>query len=341
MSYCEVSLVFDNREKLFPSLEYDEVVVSRKLTAAAKANICLTAYRAALKTSWRFFATATWEERVIPLSDRAESTNFIRKARRPSSDFRGSGRYFQVKARKIDAERKLGRTRDNLTRIIDILDEKNKQLELLRKQAETAKKWLEMRDSLRHHEINTYIHQYDTAAEAKAVINTRLNGITEGIELKQKAYDGAVASYNESMYELNSIDKNINALREELLSLTVGMEKEAGDMNVLKERLSAHFDRIKRLRDENDSLSAESAAATANAEELKLDRAARAEELAAARSLVDEYRKNINLSSSKFQRAKQTPKPTNARFWKRWINSPTSRRICPVSSRNATRFPSR
>ena len=27
MSYCEVSLVFDNREKLFPSLEYVVVVV--------------------------------------------------------------------------------------------------------------------------------------------------------------------------------------------------------------------------------------------------------------------------------------------------------------------------
>lgn len=31
MSYCEVALVFDNREKLFPTLDYDEVVISRKL----------------------------------------------------------------------------------------------------------------------------------------------------------------------------------------------------------------------------------------------------------------------------------------------------------------------
>ena len=31
MSYCEVALVFDNSEKLFPSLDYEEVVLSRKL----------------------------------------------------------------------------------------------------------------------------------------------------------------------------------------------------------------------------------------------------------------------------------------------------------------------
>lgn len=90
------------------------------------------------------------------------------------------------------------------------------------------------------------------------------------------------------------------------------MEKEAGDMNVLKERLSAHFDRIKRLRDENDSLSAESAAATARAEELKLDRAAKAEELAAARSLVDEYRKKYQSVVEKISKG-ETDAETNKR----------------------------
>ena len=31
LSFCEVSLVFDNTEKLFPTLDYNEVVISRKL----------------------------------------------------------------------------------------------------------------------------------------------------------------------------------------------------------------------------------------------------------------------------------------------------------------------
>ena len=31
LSYCEVSLVFNNSEKIFPSLEYNEVVMTRKL----------------------------------------------------------------------------------------------------------------------------------------------------------------------------------------------------------------------------------------------------------------------------------------------------------------------
>ena len=313
MSYCEVSLVFDNREKLFPSLEYDEVVVSRKLYRSGESEYLLNRVPCRLKDIVEILRDGNMGREGYSIIGQGRIDELLSaKPEDRRQIFEEAAGISKFKARKIDAERKLGRTRDNLTRIIDILDEKNKQLEPLRKQAETAKKWLEMRDSLRHHEINTYIHQYDTAAEAKAVINTRLNGITEGIELKQKAYNGAVASYNESMYELNSIDKNINALREELLSLTVGMEKEAGDMNVLKERLSAHFDRIKRLRDENDSLSAESAAATARAEELKLDRAAKAEELAAARSLVDEYRKKYQSVVEKISKG-ETDAETNKR----------------------------
>ena len=47
----------------------------------------------------------------------------------------------KFKARKVDAERKLGRTRDNITRINYILAEKSRILDPLTKLAEAARKW--------------------------------------------------------------------------------------------------------------------------------------------------------------------------------------------------------
>ena len=41
LSYCEVNLYFDNTEKLFPSLDYDEVVISRKLYRSGESEYCL------------------------------------------------------------------------------------------------------------------------------------------------------------------------------------------------------------------------------------------------------------------------------------------------------------
>ena len=92
------------------------------------------------------------------------------------------------------------------------------------------------------------------------------------------------------MYDLNSIDKNINALREELLTLTVGIEKQAGDMKVLKERLSSLFERNKRLGEENEAMDAEYTKTLKRIEDIKLERDGRDAELVEARKQVDNYR---------------------------------------------------
>lgn len=291
MSYCEVALVFDNSEKLFPSLDYEEVVLSRKLYRNGDSEYALNRTPCRLKDIVDLLRDGGMGREGYSIIGQGRIDELLSaKPEDRRQIFEEAAGISKFKARKVDSERKLTRTRDNLTRITDILEEKSRQLEPLMKQAETARKWLDMRDSLKHHEINTYIHQYDTASQAKEVINGRLNGITEEIDLKQKSYEAAVASYNESMYDLNSIDKNINALREELLTLTVGMEKQAGDMKVLKERLSALFDRNRRLEEANETLDGKYTETLKAIEITKAERAERENLLKDARTEVENYR---------------------------------------------------
>lgn len=291
MSYCEVALVFDNSEKLFPSLDYEEVVLSRKLYRNGDSEYALNRTPCRLKDIVDLLRDGGMGREGYSIIGQGRIDELLSaKPEDRRQIFEEAAGISKFKARKVDSERKLSRTRDNLTRITDILEEKSRQLEPLMKQAETARKWLDMRDSLKHHEINTYIHQYDTASQAKEVINGRLNGITEEIDLKQKSYEAAVASYNESMYDLNSIDKNINALREELLTLTVGMEKQAGDMKVLKERLSALFDRNRRLEEANETLDGKYTETLKAIEITKAERAERENLLKDARTEVENYR---------------------------------------------------
>lgn len=291
MSYCEVALVFDNSEKLFPSLDYEEVVLSRKLYRNGDSEYALNRTPCRLKDIVDLLRDGGMGREGYSIIGQGRIDELLSaKPEDRRQIFEEAAGISKFKARKVDSERKLMRTRDNLTRITDILEEKSRQLEPLMKQAETARKWLDMRDSLKHHEINTYIHQYDTASQAKEVINGRLNGITEEIDLKQKSYEASVASYNESMYDLNSIDKNINALREELLTLTVGMEKQAGDMKVLKERLSALFDRNRRLEEANEALDNRYSDTLKAVEKAKTERAERENLLNNARTEVENYR---------------------------------------------------
>jgi chromosome segregation protein len=50
MSYCEVLLTFDNKDKaLFPSLEYDDVVISRKLYRSGESEYAVNKVPTRLK----------------------------------------------------------------------------------------------------------------------------------------------------------------------------------------------------------------------------------------------------------------------------------------------------
>ena len=255
MSYCEVALVFDNRQKLFPALDYDEVVISRKLYRSGESEYAVNRTPCRLKDITEYLRDAGMGREGYSIIGQGRVDELLSaKPEDRRAIFEEAAGISKFKARKLEAERKLARTRDNLEKVSLVLDEKGKMLEPLRKQAETAKKWLELREQLKYHEINTYIHQYETASSAKKKISDKLDGVNEALSLKTQQYEQKIGDYNQSMYNMNSVDKNIEDLRNELLELTVGLEKQAGNMKVLQERISAFETQSSRLKTDNERL---------------------------------------------------------------------------------------
>jgi len=286
MSYCEVALVFDNREKLFPALDYDEVVISRKLYRSGESEYAVNRTPCRLKDITEYLRDAGMGREGYSIIGQGRVEELLSaKPEDRRAIFEEAAGISKFKAKKIDAERKLARMRENLERVRLVLDEKGKMLEPLRKQAETAKKWLELREQLRMNEINTYIHQHETASEAKSRISLRLDGVNEAISYKSQVYEQKIGEYNESMYNMNSVDKTIEDLRNELLELTVGLEKQAGNVKVLQERISAYINQNKRLITENEALVSE---LSANSDLLKNKNAEKEELIAAYEKLTAE-----------------------------------------------------
>ncbi|MDE7395547.1 MAG: chromosome segregation protein SMC [Clostridiales bacterium] len=263
LSYCEVDLYFDNTEKLFPTLDYNEVVISRKLYRSGESEYLLNKNNVRLKDITDLLRDGGMGREGYSIIGQGRIDELLSaKPEDRRAIFEEAAGISKFKARKLEAERKLNRTRENLVRITDILEEKARQLDPLTKQAEAARKFLDLRDKLKAHEINIYIHQYDTASQAKGVIADRLKGINEEIDLRQKDCEAATAAYNEAMANLGDTDKTIASLRETLLDLTVGMEKTAGDVRVKQERL--HY-----LKTQSERLKAENTQTTADVEQLE------------------------------------------------------------------------
>lgn len=258
LSFCEVSLYFDNTEKWFSDLSYDEVVISRKLYRSGESEYFINKQPCLLRNITEYLRDAGMGREGYSIIGQGRVEGLLSaKPEDRRAIFEEAAGISKFKARKNDTERKLLKTRDNLTRINDILAEKLNTLEPLTKQAEAARKYLELEESLRRNEMNIYMHQYESAEMAKSAISERLSVLNGAIETKNRECDEAVAAYNEAMQNFGSVDRNIEGLRAQELALTVGMEKKAGEINLLTVRLKYLNTQNSQLMSENEVISAD------------------------------------------------------------------------------------
>jgi len=308
LSFCEVSLIFNNAEdelgvRLFPALDYKEVVISRKLYRSGESEYLLNKQTCRLKDITELLRDGGMGREGYSIIGQGRIDELLSaKPEDRRAIFEEAAGISKFKAKKIESERKLLRTDDNLSRISDILDEKAKQLEPLTRQSEAARKWLSYRDRLRHHEINLYIHQYDTATEAKTVIKNRLDGVLEELDLRNRESEKASDEYNEAMQSLANTDRTIESLREELLALTESAALEAGEIKVLNERLGWFTAEGQRLSEDNRKADLEHAATVRLVEEGEEALALRRAELSVTRAEVDKLTEEFRAVAEQLSR---------------------------------------
>ncbi len=279
MSFCEVSLMFDNSNKIFKS-EYDEICITRKLYRSGDSEYMLNRTNCRLKDIIEILHDSGIGKSGYSIIGQGKVEEIINsKPIDRRAIFEEAAGIAGFKAKKVDAERKLERTRDNLVRITDIVSELDRQLKPLRHQAEVAKKYLELKEKLKSLEVNAYIYQYDYAAANKAEIETKINAILEEMALRQGKLDQVILDYNQTFEHVNNIDTEITALRDIILNITVQLEKQAGQTNLINEKIQTRKLEAKRLQEElnkinqndqvfNDELNAKSADLTSKKNKL-------------------------------------------------------------------------
>src|SRR5699024_6478869 len=87
------------------------------------------------------------------------------KAEERRTIFEDAAGVLKYKQRKQTAEYKLAETEENLHRINDIIYEIEQQIEPLKEQANTARKYLEQKETLKKHEISLLIAEIEQCHE--------------------------------------------------------------------------------------------------------------------------------------------------------------------------------
>ncbi len=250
LSFCEVTLCFDNTNKIFKS-DFDEISITRKLYRSGDSEYMLNGATCRLKDITELIRDSGIGKGGYSIIGQGRVEKIINsKPEDRRAIFEEAAGIAKFKDKKVDAERKLERAQDNLNRVKDVMTEIERRLGPLKKQSENAKKYLELKEQLKVLEVNSYIYQYDSASDNKQVILDRINALADDLEVKSQSLDKIQASYNENFEKISSLDSEVAKLHEEQIELRVELEKQAGKSNLINERMSNLEQDSERLKEE-------------------------------------------------------------------------------------------
>ncbi|MBQ8441070.1 MAG: AAA family ATPase, partial [Clostridia bacterium] len=161
MGYAEVSITFDNRGEFRLDREEEEVTVTRRYYRAGESEYFINRKGVRLKDIYELFMnTGIGRDgySIIGQGRIAEMVSLKSEERR--STFEDASGIAKYRYKKNEAERKLRDTEDNMARVNDIFLEVSAQVGPLQKEAEKAKRAIELMENKKRADISLWL--YDT-----------------------------------------------------------------------------------------------------------------------------------------------------------------------------------
>jgi len=250
LSYCEVSLVFDNTDKGL-EIDYTEVVITRRLYRNGDSEYYINRSGVRLKDIVSLFQDTGIGKEGYSIVGQGKIENILSgKQEDRRAVFEEAAGIVKYKTRKAEAERKLANTSENLSRLNDIIDTLQERIEPLEGQAEVAKQYLALRESLRALEVNFYLVQSELSEQKKQAFNEQLEGIDQEKEEKT-LHVGELSAQNEKLIEqIREKDRELAEIRARLLELTAEGEAIQGHNKVLEERIQNTNGQLERIKNE-------------------------------------------------------------------------------------------
>lgn len=256
LSYCEVSLYFDNSQHIFKSCDYSEVIMTRKLFRSGESEYYINKQPARMRDIIDLLHECGVSKNGYSIIGQGKVSEILSsKPEDRRAIFEEAVGIAKTKQSKLETERKLQRTRDNIVRVSDLTSEVERQLEPAERAANKTRTYLEVASQLKYHEINNFLFKRENASVIIDKINLRIQGLIEETEINEQELATAVESYNEHMRELAESDREITALHDEILEKSVSLEQVNGQTKLYREKISYLKGEIERLNaDEAEQL---------------------------------------------------------------------------------------
>ena len=168
MGFAQVTLILDNSERMF-QVDSDEVSISRRYYRSGESEYYINREQVRLRdVNELLMDTGLGTDGYSIIGQGRISEIVSAKSTDRREIFEEAAGISRFRHRKDESERKLARTEENLLRIGDKIAELEMQIDPLREQSETARKYLKLRDELRVQEVSLWMAGLDRLQEQSA-----------------------------------------------------------------------------------------------------------------------------------------------------------------------------
>lgn len=243
-SSCEVTLVFDNTNKIF-DLDVAEVAITRRLDRSGNSGYFINGQPSRLKDIVRLFHGIGLGKEGYSIIGQGKVEQIMNaKPEDRRLIFEEATGLMVYKSRKEEIERKIDSSKNNLYIYAQRIEEAERRLGPLSKQADAAKEYKEYSDSLKFNEVNTYVCRYDGAEDEKNKFRERVAGYSDKIISLNTQSELLNKSYEDTRRKAAEADQKLTDLNDRRVELSVGNERKDGEWKLVREKISTYKSQI-------------------------------------------------------------------------------------------------
>jgi chromosome segregation protein len=238
LNVAEVSLTLSNESRMLP-VDFDEVTVTRRLYRSGESEYLLNKSPVRLLDIRNLLlgtGIGTSSYSIVEqgrmdmiISSRPEDRRYI---------FEEASGITKYKGKKRQAMLKLEKTRDNLTRINDIINEIERQIRSIERKARKAERYKVRFEELKDLEVRAARKEYLELNSGDSSLRERNRGLKENIGVLERDIKARGEELESIKNEHDSVFNELQCLQNDLVSCTSDIEKKTYVIGVNRERIS-------------------------------------------------------------------------------------------------------
>ncbi len=247
VGFAQVTLVLDNTEHIFPTMEESEVSVTRRYYRSGESEYYINRQSVRLKDVTELFLDTGMGREGYSIIGQGKIDEILSaKSGERREIFEEAAGISKFRHRKEEAERKLERTEENLVRINDKIAELELQVDPLREQAEKAKKYLVLRDELRLLEISVWLENLEVLKADARKLEADFRAAEEERDRARAALDALYAEGEQYSERMREKDLEAERIRTESAALEDQIKEKESAAAVLESTIAHNQENIDR-----------------------------------------------------------------------------------------------